>query len=164
VDSAVDKKLEALDDPAAAALMGKTAIANSKIVYQRFKQLFHDEAGAFAELAAVGAPVQRLLWASTSTKNPNYPDTLYVDELIGPETINTMPPQTIEAFRDHGKLGNTLEEGVEEAQLVLDNLAELEIDLDEVTDQIQRDGVAAFSKSFKSLLSTLETKRAEMAQ
>jgi transaldolase len=163
VDSAVDKKLAALDDPAAAALMGKTAIANSRLVYQRFKQIFHDEAGEFADLSAAGVPVQRLLWASTSTKNPNYPDTLYVDELIGPETVNTMPPQTIEAFRDHGKLAYTLESGIDEAQLVLDNLAELKIDLDEVTEDLQRDGVAAFAKSFESLLSTIEAKRAEVA-
>lgn len=163
VDSAVDKKLAALDDPAADALLGKVAIANSRLVYQRFKQIFHDEAGGFAELSAGGVSVQRLLWASTGTKDPNYPDTLYIDELIGSETVNTMPPKTIEAFRDHGKLANTLEAGIDEAQLVLDNLAELEIDLDEVTEELQRDGVAAFTKSFDSLFSTIEAKRAEVA-
>lgn len=164
VDSAVDKKLAELDDPAAATLMGKAATANSRLVYQRFKQIFHDQAGAFANLAAEGAAVQRLLWASTSTKNPNYPDTLYIDELIGPQTVNTMPPQTVEAFRDHGKVANTLESGLDEAQLVLDHLAELQIDLDEVTEELQRDGVAAFAKSFNSLLTTIEEKRAEVAE
>jgi transaldolase len=163
VDTAVDKKLAALDDPAAAALMGKAAIANSKLVYQRFKQLFHDEAGAFADLSAAGVPVQRLLWASTSTKNPNYPDTLYVDELIGPQTVNTMPSKTIEAFRDHGKLAYTLEKDLDEAQLVMDNLAELEIDMDEVAEALQSEGVAAFANSFDSVLSTIESRRAELA-
>ena len=127
VDAAVDKKLQALDDAAAKALMGKVAIANSRVVYQRFKQIFHDAAAQFGDLQKSGASVQRLLWASTSTKNPDYPDTLYIDELIGPQTVNTMPPNTIDAFRDHGRLANTLEQDVEDAQLTLDNLAELGI-------------------------------------
>lgn len=156
VDSAVDKKLAALDDPAAEALMGKVAIANSKIVYQRFKKIFHGE--AFDALRSAGAEVQRVLWASTSTKNPDYPDTLYIDSLIGPETVNTMPPRTIEAFRDHGTVAHTLEEDLDEAQLTLDNLVELGIDLDEVTEQLQKDGVEAFAKSFNQLMETLEQK------
>jgi transaldolase len=160
VDSAVDKKLAALNDPAAEALMGRTAIANSKIVYQRFKDIFHGQ--AFDALRSAGAGVQRLLWASTSTKNPNYPDTLYVDALIGPETVNTMPPDTIEAFRDHGTVTYTLEKDVEEAQLTLDNLVELGIDLDEVTEQLQKDGVEAFAKSFNELMKTLEEKMAAL--
>jgi transaldolase len=157
VDTAVDKQLAALDDPAAEALLGKVAIANSKVVYQRFKELFHGP--AFEPLRQAGAGAQRLLWASTSTKNPAYPDTLYVDELIGPETVNTMPPETIEAFRDHGRLGNTLEQGVDEAQMVLDNLAELQINLDDITEQLQEDGVAAFARSFDSLMQTLTDKQ-----
>ncbi|MEZ4516085.1 MAG: transaldolase family protein [Chloroflexota bacterium] len=96
-----------MDDPAAAELMGQAAVANSKLAYQRFKEIFHSEAGEFADLAARGVPVQRLLWASTSTKNPAYKDTLYIDELIGPETVTTIPPATIDAFRDHGRLGNS---------------------------------------------------------
>jgi transaldolase len=152
----VDKRLKALNDPAAEALLGKAAVANSKIVYQRFKELFHGE--AFARLRAAGAPVQRLLWASTSTKNPDYSDTLYVDELIGPQTVNTMPPNTIDAFRDHGTVAPTLEQGLDEAQLVLDNLAELGIDLDEITEKLQVDGVAAFAKSFDALLASLDEK------
>jgi transaldolase len=156
VDTAVDARLTELDDPAAEALLGKAAVANSKIVYQRFKELFHGE--PFARLRAAGAPVQRLLWASTSTKNPDYPDTLYVDELIGPQTVNTMPPQTIDAFRDHGVVAATLEQGLDEAQLVLDNLAELGIDLDDVTDRLQVNGVAAFARSFDALLASLDEK------
>lgn len=161
VDSVVDKKLAALDDAAAASLMGKTAIANSKIVYQRFKELFHGQ--AFETLREMGAPVQRLLWASTSTKNPDYPDTLYIDNLIGPETVNTMPPTTVDAFRDHGVVASTLEEDVDDARLVLDNLAELGIDLDEVTEQLQVDGVAAFAKSFETLMTAITAKRERLA-
>lgn len=160
VDSAVDEKLAALNDPAAATLMGKAAIANSRVVYKRFKEIFHG--AEFVDLRAAGAPVQRLLWASTSTKNPAYPDTLYVDELIGPETVNTMPPETIEAFRDHGKLSYSLERDVDEAQLLLDNLAELGINLDEITEQLQVDGVKAFANSFEVLLNTISSKAYRM--
>jgi transaldolase len=156
VDSAVDKKLAALDDPAAEALMGKAAIANSKLVYQRFKEIFHG--AEFEGLRTAGAPVQRLLWASTSTKNPAYPDTMYVDELIGSQTINTMPPQTIEAFRDHGRVANTLEKDLDQAQLVMDHLEELGIDMSEVTEQLQEEGVVAFAKSFQSLREAIERK------
>lgn len=161
VDVAVDKKLKELNDPAATSLMGKVAIANSKVVYQRFKDLFHGE--TFQELQSAGAARQRLLWASTSTKNPDYPDTLYVDSLIGPETVNTMPPDTIEAFRDHGKVANTLEADVDEAYTVLDNLAELNIDLDQVTENLQDDGVDKFKDSFDDLLDEIESKRKELA-
>ena len=161
VDSAVDKKLAALDDPAAAALMGKIAIANSKVVYRRFKEIFHGQ--AFATLQEAGAAPQRLLWASTSTKNPNYPDTLYIDQLIGPETVNTMPPKTIDAFRQRGTLANTLEQDTDQAQLLLDNLEELGVSLNEITDQLQVDGVNAFSKSFNDLLDAINTKKAALA-
>lgn len=153
VDSAVDKKLQALNDPAAEALMGKTAIANAKVVYQRFKERFHTD--AFEKL---GAAPQRLLWASTSTKNPNYSDVLYVEHLIGPQTVNTMPPETMDAFRDHGEVANTLEQEVDEARLVLDNLEELGVDLHEITEQLQKDGVDSFADAFDSLMNTLEEK------
>lgn len=159
VDTAVDKKLAALDDPAAQTLMGQTAVANSKVVYQRFKEIFHGP--AFQELQAVGAARQRLLWASTSTKNPAFPDTLYVDQLIGPETVNTMPPETIEAFRDHGRVANTLEQDVDKAWELLDNLAELHINLDDITEQLQVDGVIAFAKAFDALMSTIAAKKEE---
>lgn len=161
VDTAVDKKLAELDDPAAEALMGKVAVANSKVVYQRFKEIFHGE--AFAALREAGARNQRLLWASTSTKNPDYPDTLYIDSLIGPETVNTMPQNTLEAFRDHGKVANTLEADLEEARLTLDNLAELNVSLDDITEQLQVDGVEAFIRSFDELIATIEAERAKLA-
>ena len=160
VDTAVDKELAALTDPAAATLLGKAAIANSRVVYQRFKEIFHGS--PFAALHDAGAPVQRLLWASTSTKNPNYPDTRYVDELIGPETVNTMPPQTIDAFRDHGRVSSSLERDVDGAQAVLDKLAQLGIDLNEIAEQLQADGVDAFAHSFESLLNTISSKAYEM--
>ncbi len=156
VDTAVDRQLARFNDPAAEALMGKAAIANSKIVYHRFKSIFHGR--EFDELRSAGASVQRLLWASTSTKNPNYPDTMYIDELIGSETVNTMPPVTIEAFRDHGRLEYTLEQEVEESQLLLDNLIELGVNLEEITEELQEDGVRAFAQSFDSLINTLENK------
>jgi transaldolase len=162
VDTAVDKELAALDDPAAEALMGKTAIANSRMVYQRFKTIFHGP--AFAQLAANGAAVQRLLWASTSTKNPNYPDTLYIDELIGPQTVNTIPPKTIDAFRQQGRVSLTLEKDLEDAQMTLDHLAELQIDLDSVTEQLQEEGVLAFANAFDALLETIESRRLTFAK
>jgi transaldolase len=162
VDTAVDKKLAELDDPAAQALMGQTAVANSKVVYQRFKEIFHGP--AFQELQAAGAARQRLLWASTSTKNPAYPDTLYVDQLIGPETVNTMPPETIEAFRDHGRVANTLEQDVDKARELLDNLAELHINLDDITEQLQVEGVVAFAKAFDALMSTIAAKKETFAK
>jgi transaldolase len=162
VDTAVDKQLEALNDPAATALMGKAAIANSRLVYQRFKEIFRDRSGAFADLAEKGAPAQRLLWASTSTKNPAYRDTLYIDELIGPETVTTIPPAAIDAFRDHGLVAATLEKDLDEAQAVLDHLAELQIDFMAVTEQLQVEGVAAFAKSFDSLLAAIDAKRREL--
>ncbi len=159
VDGAVDKKLAELNDPTAASLMGKVAIANSKVVYQRFKKLFHGQ--DFADLHGAGAARQRLLWASTSTKNPNYPDTLYIDELIGPETVNTIPPATVDAFRDHGKMANTLESDLQNAQYTLDKLAELQISLDKITEKLQNDGVDAFAKSFTTLIGAIEAKLAQ---
>jgi len=164
VDTAVDKQLAALGDPAATALLGKAAIANSRLVYQRFKEIFHEQAGPFVDLAADGAPVQRLLWASTGTKNPAYSDTLYIDELIGPQTVTTIPPATINAFRDHGTVAHTLEKELDDARLLFDHLAELKIDFDAITEQLQVDGVAAFAKSFDSLLATIAAKRAALTE
>lgn len=155
VDAAVDK---ALAGKGADDLLGKTAVANSKVVYQRYKELFHGE--PFADLKAKGAQVQRLLWASTSAKNPAYPDTLYIDELIGPETVSTIPPNTVEAFRDHGTVANTLETAVASARSVLAQLADNDIDLGTITEQLQSDGVVAFSQSFDALLAALEQKQA----
>ncbi|NKQ36973.1 MAG: transaldolase [Chloroflexi bacterium] len=161
VDTAVDQQLTALNNPSAQAFEGKVAVANSKVVYQRFQEIFHGE--AFAALQAAGGRRQRLLWASTSTKNPAYPDTLYVDELIGSETVNTMPPNTIEAFRDHGRVANTLEANVAEAQAVLTELTALGVDLNDITEQLQVAGVASFSQSFDTLMETIAAKRNALA-
>lgn len=154
VDTIVDQAIEAVDGDG--ALLGKTAVANSKIVYQRYQQIFHGE--PFAPFQAQGAQKQRLLWASTSTKNPAYPDTLYIDALIGPETVSTIPPDTVESFREYGTLRQTLTADVDEAEKIFAAVAALGIDVAELTEKLQRDGVAAFSKSFDTLLDALEKK------
>src|SRR5918911_5144089 len=140
------------------ALLGKAAIANAKLAYQRFLKRFGD--ARWQRLAAAGAMVQRPLWASTSTKNPAYRDVLYVEELIGPNTINTMPPATIEAFKEHGYVRRSVDEDVEAARAALDALARHGIDLDAVTEQLQDEGVAAFAQSFDQLLAAIADKRA----
>jgi transaldolase/glucose-6-phosphate isomerase len=161
VDTMVDKELETRGSEAAKALLGKIAIANSKVVYRRFLEIFHGE--GFAALRQRGGRVQRPLWASTGTKNPAYSDVLYVENLIGAETVNTLPPDTINAFRDHGKIpGATIKEGFDEADRALASLAGLGIDLAAITEKLQVDGVAAFAASFDQLLSALETKRKSM--
>jgi len=157
IDTKVDKALELIGTPEALSLRGKIAVANSKLGYRRFREIFYGE--RFAGLRARGARVQRPLWGSTSTKNPDYSDVLYVEPLIGPDTVNTIPPATIEAFRDHGKVGLTIEQGVEEAEAHLAQLARLGIDLDSITEELQQEGVQAFADSFDQLLATLETKR-----
>ena len=160
VDTMVDRELEKIGTQEALALRGKAAIANCKLVYQRFRELFYGE--GFAGQRQRGARVQRLLWGSTSTKNPAYSDVLYVDGLIGPDTINTIPLETIEAFNDHGKACRTLDEGIEEAGRVLPDLRRLGIDLDAITEQLQRDGVKAFADSLDQLLKALEEKRSAL--
>lgn len=158
VDGKVDQALQKIGTPEAKALQGKIAIANAKIAYQRFRAIFYGE--PFAALRAQGACVQRPLWGSTSTKNPAYADVLYVEELIGTDTVNTMPPSTLNAFRDHGKVrGPTVEERIEEAHTALERLAELGIDLKAITEQLQQDGVQAFADSFDALLEALTEKR-----
>jgi transaldolase/glucose-6-phosphate isomerase len=157
VDTAVDRALEAISTPEAAALQGKIAIANAKVVYARFKEVFSSE--RWERLATQGARVQRVLWASTSTKNPHYPDTLYVDSLIGPDTVNTVPPATLSAFRDHGTVALTLEAGLAEART---QLAEPGVDLDAITQKLQDDGVAAFAKSFETLMAAIAKKREQL--
>lgn len=161
VDTAVDKQLANMDEHRASVLLGKAAVANSRLVYQRFKEIFRGD--SFAALAAGGARAQRLLWASTSTKNPDYPATMYVDELIGPETVNTMPPATVDAFREHGSLSASLESKLDEAQQTLETLAEMGIDLSAVTEQLQLEGVKSFAAAYDALLATLEEKRAALA-
>jgi transaldolase len=157
VDTAVDKALEEVGSPDALALRGRIAVANSKIVYQRFREIFYG--AAFATLRARGCRVQRPLWASTSTKNPAYRDVLYVEELIGPDTVNTMPPETIEAFRDHGRVRPTVDDRVAEAREAVLRLRSVGVDLDAITAKLQRDGVASFAQSYDMLISALETKR-----
>jgi transaldolase len=153
VDSAVDKKLEKIDN---SELLGKIAVANSKIAYAEYKQIIQQP--RWQQLAAQGAQVQRVLWASTSTKNPAYPDNLYVDELIGPDTVNTLPPATLDSFRDHGRVAETLTQGLEEAQHQVARLADLGIDLAAVTRKLQDDGVVAFAKPFAKLLESIAEK------
>ena len=138
-------------------LKGKTAIANAKVAYKRFKEIFYGE--RFAELAAAGAMPQRVLWASTGTKNPAYPDTMYIDSLIGKDTVNTLPPETLALFKDHGVVADTLEMNLEDAEQTLDMLAEVGVNLDDVTRQLQVDGVDAFIESFQKLIDGVAAKR-----
>lgn len=157
VDSVVDAALDKIGTAEAKAMRGMTAIANCKAVYARFREIFYGE--PFRQLRAQGAQVQRVLWASTSTKNPAYSDVLYVEGLIGPDTVNTVPPETIKAFRDHGTVRPTIEHGLAEAKKHLETLARLGIDLQEVTEKLQEDGVKAFANSFRELMAALEQKR-----
>ena len=161
VDTKVDKmlaeKVNASPDPRAKQslerLYGKAAIANSKLAYERFGQLFSGP--RWEKLKKAGARTQRPLWASTSTKDPRYPDTYYVEELIGPDTVDTIPPQTLAAFREHGEVRRSLDENVDLAKRQLKQLADAGVDLDRVTYELEVEGVNAFIKSFESLLATL---------
>jgi transaldolase len=156
VDTAVDKALEVIGTQEALNLRGQAAIANSRIVFRRFLEIF--EGPTFAALRKKGARVQRPLWASTGTKNPAYSDVLYVEELAGPNTVNTMPPETLKNFRDHGiAKKDEVEKG--QPQEILARLAKLGIDLNAVGEKLQQDGVDSFAASFKKLLSALEEKR-----
>jgi transaldolase/glucose-6-phosphate isomerase len=157
VDTSVDRALETVGSPEALALRGRIAVANSKVVYHRFREIFFG--AAFADLRARGCRAQRPLWASTSTKNPAYRDVLYVEELAGPDTVNTMPPETIEAFRDHGRVRPAVDDDVAAARDALRQLRALGVDLDAVTAALQRDGVAAFARSYDQLIAALESKR-----
>jgi transaldolase / glucose-6-phosphate isomerase len=154
IDSKVDEKLKATSDPAQKGLLeslhGKIAIANAKLTYKKYQELFSD--ARWNVLAAKGAQTQRLLWASTSTKNPKYRDVIYVEELIGADTVDTIPPATFDAFRDHGKLRNSLTEDVDAAQKTMDNLAKAGVSMKEVTDKLLLDGVNLFAEAFRQLL------------
>jgi transaldolase len=160
VDTMTDGLLEEIGSEEALSLRGKIAIANSKMAYQRFQELFHGE--AFAAWRQQGVGVQRVLWASTSTKNPSYRDVIYVEELVGPETVNTVPPSTLEAFRHHGEVRDNLTDGLEQAREDLQRLAALGIDLDAVTEELQREGIDKFAQPFDRLLETLEQKRSAL--
>ena len=161
VDTETDRRLEAIGTEEALALRGKLAIANAKLAYQRYREIF--SGARWERLAAKGATKQRCLWASTSTKNPEYRDVMYVEELIGPETVNTMPRETIEAFQDHGRVALTLERGLDEAKQVFDDLRSLGVDYDDVTDTLEREGVQKFSDSFAHLLDGIRAKQGELA-
>lgn len=162
VDTEVDRRLDEIGTPEARALRGKAAVAQGQVAYQRFLETFSGP--RWEALEARGARVQRPLWASTSTKDPAYPDTLYVDELIGPHSVNTMPESTIEAFLDHGRVERTVDADPAAAQAVLDQLGEVGVDLDDVARTLEEEGVAAFATSFDDLLATLASKADELRQ
>jgi transaldolase len=159
VDTEADKRLDEIGGHD--ELKGKLAVANAKLAYQRYKEIFAGE--RWEKLAAKGATPQRCLWASTSTKNPAYRDVLYVEELIGPMTVDTMPEETIRAFQDHGRVAPTLEGRVDEATRVFGRLAEAGVDYDDVVDTLEREGVEKFADSFAELLDGIRAKSGELA-
>lgn len=161
VDSEIDKRLDAIGTAEALALKGKAAVANAQLAYELFLSRFSGP--RWEALAARGARVQRPLWASTSTKDPSYPDTLYVDTLIAPDTVNTMPEATLEAFEARGTVARTADADLPGAKAVLEQLSGLGIDLDEVTRQLEVEGVASFEKSFDDLLASLQGKASTLA-
>ncbi|MEX0830583.1 MAG: bifunctional transaldolase/phosoglucose isomerase, partial [Nitrospirales bacterium] len=168
IDNLIDKQLEAKiknesnagQRGVMAGLLGKVAIANAKLAYQKYEEIFGSK--DFQALKAKGARVQRVLWASTGTKNPNYPDTLYVDQLIGQDTVNTMPEATFAAFRDHGIVRNTIQDGLEEAKATMQQLAEVGISIEEATSTLLKDGAKLFVDAFDQLMGVISRKRAEV--
>jgi transaldolase len=156
VDTETDRRLDSIGTPEALALRGKAAVAQAKLAYELFQSRF--SGARWKALVARGARVQRPLWASTSTKNPAYPDTLYVDELIGPDTVNTLPEATITAFEDHGRLARTIDKDVDGARQTLAQLAAVGVDLADVTRVLEDEGVAAFEKSLDEVLASLTEK------
>jgi len=162
VDSLVDKQLDAMGTPAATALRGRAAVANAKLAWQRFREIFRGP--DFEPLRARGAHVQRVLFGSTSTKDPAYSDVKYVEELIGADTVNTLPPETLDAFLDHGKARATLGEAMAEAHAAMAELARIGIDMDAVTESLQQDGVRKFAEAFDKLIAALDGKRAKLLQ
>ena len=169
VDTEVDKRLDKLAAAASGAdrdrilaLRGKAAIANAQLAYKLFREEF--SSARWAPLKDAGARLQRPLWASTSSKNPAYRDVVYVEQLIGPDTVNTMPPATIDAFRDHGEVQRTVDAAFSAAEKSLAELHDVGIDIDEVTDTLLREGLASFQKSFDSLISGLDKKSAALGR
>ena len=168
VDTEFDKLLDAdvasvmLSADAASKLKGKAAVANAKLAYRLFTERFSGP--RWAALAARGARVQRPLWASTSTKNPSYRDVIYVEELVGPQTVNTLPPATLEAFRDHGEVRRTIDAGLADAERALTSVEECGISVRDVTDQLLGEGLASFQKAFDTLLGGLEAKAAALGR
>jgi transaldolase len=161
VDSKVDKMLTEAGERAALEARGRAAIANARLAYEAFGAIFGGD--EFADLRAAGAKVQRCLWASTSTKNPDYRDVLYVEELIGPDTVDTMPLETIEAFLDHGRVERTLDRDINDARQALREVEASGISMERVTEELLAEGVASFAKSFDELIETIESKRKELA-
>jgi transaldolase len=161
VDTKVDKVLDAIGTPDALEARGKAAIANAKLAYHAYKEIF--EGGEFDDLADAGARVQRCLWASTSTKNPTYRDVMYAEELIGPNTVDTLPTETIEAFLDHGIVSRTLDVGLDEAIASIRAVESLGIPMSTVTDELIVEGVAAFTKSFEDLMGVIDAQRKALA-
>jgi len=162
VDTEADRRLEAVGTKAALALRGKLAIANAKLAYEHFEKAFSGSRWDY--LAGKGANPQRCLWASTSTKNPEYRDVMYVEELIGPQTVNTMPAETIAAFQDHGNVqGDTVTEGLKQAHELFDAIAAAGVDYDDVTETLELEGVQKFADSFEELLEGVRSKRGELA-
>jgi len=161
VDTEVDRRLDAIAGDAA-RLRGKAAVANAKMAYQLFQRKF--TGARWKALADRGARVQRPLWASTSTKDPAYRDVMYVEDLIGPDTVNTMPPQTIEAFRDHGEVARTVDADVSGAEAVLAQLDRAGVSMRDVTDTLLREGIASFTKSFDALIQGIEQKLSQLRQ
>jgi transaldolase len=160
VDTEADRRLDELGGQAT-RLKGKLAIANAKVAYRHWQETFAGPRWDF--LAAKGASAQRCLWASTSTKNPEYRDVMYVEELIGPKTVNTMPAETVAAFQDHGEVAQTITEGVPEARRLLERLAEVGVDYDDVVATLEAEGVQKFADSFEELLDGIRAKRAQLA-
>ena len=161
VDTEVDRRLEAIGSPDALALRGKAAVAQAQVAFDLHRRTIAGE--RWQALAAKGAQPQRPLWASTSTKNPDYPDLLYVDTLIGPDTVNTMPDATVEAFLDHGRVARTVDADVASAKQVLDELAAVGVDMDDVATKLEDEGVAAFVKSFDELIQALQDKATSLS-
>jgi transaldolase len=159
VDTETDRRLD--ETGGHEELKGKLAIANAKLAYQRYQEIFAGD--RWEALSSKGATTQRCLWASTSTKNPAYRDVMYVEELIGPKTVNTMPEETIEAFQDHGEVAPTLEQGIDEAERVFEQIRQASVDYDDVTDTLEREGVQKFADSFAELLEGIRAKSGELA-
>jgi transaldolase len=160
LDTKVDKMLESYKSSKAEALRGRIAIANAKIAYQHFKEAFLSE--RWKRLEEKGARLQRVLYGSTGTKDPAYSDVMYVENLIGPNTVNTIPPKTLEEFLDHGTVALTLESDLEEAHTQLNNLANLGIQLNDVTQQLLDEGVEHFTESYDALIQTIAEKKMEL--
>ncbi|MBM3799615.1 MAG: transaldolase [Actinobacteria bacterium] len=159
VDTEIDRRLDEVGTAEALALRGRAAVAQARLAYDAFTRTF--SGSRWNSLKTAGAAVQRPLWASTSTKNPSYPDTLYVDELIGPDTVNTLPDTTVDAFIDHGRVARTIDSGIDEARAAWDAIGRM-VDLDDVAARLEREGVTAFQKSFDELLGALSAKSAEL--